>query len=263
MEIPEREVVDEEIGESILYDDDFSLDRSALMDVIANEEVANVHPQVNFTRHLGVVEQQCLQQAAFMKYLRGIVVPHFQEVQGSNDELEKEMKAYKTQYEAAKATKDKVEKSNTSLKAELKKVREDLALGTVEMEAMKKETHDLRVEKERAEKAGGLSVGMDKQVVAALIKKNLARHQAKWDEEKEKLVAIGNNLVKESFENSFAQLSLRNPALVRDEVSYEFEVVRGQIFKVDTAARKLIDVDSSQEVANWDDEGSYREGEEQ
>ncbi|KAJ1383368.1 hypothetical protein SESBI_43432 [Sesbania bispinosa] len=91
---------------------------------------------------------------------------------------------------------------------------------------------------------------MDKQAVATLIKKNLARHLAKWDEEKEKLVAMGNNLVKEFFENAMAQLSLRSPALVRDGVSHEFKVFCGLICWVDTLARKLISVDSGGEVAN-------------
>ncbi|KAJ1380098.1 hypothetical protein SESBI_46318 [Sesbania bispinosa] len=93
-----------------------------------------------------------------MMYLHGIVVPHFQELQSSNDELEKEvtdlkvlvklvgkeMKIYKTQYEIVKTAKDKAEKSNTLLKAELKKVWKDLALRTAKMEAAKKSTEDLR-----------------------------------------------------------------------------------------------------------------------
>ncbi|KAJ1384910.1 RND transporter [Sesbania bispinosa] len=204
---------EEDDGEPTLYDDDFDLDYSTLMGVIDNEEVANVHARVNFNWHLGVMEQQCLQQAAFMKYLRGTVVPHFQE----------------TQYETMKTAKDKADKSNTSLKAELK----------------------------RAEKAGGSSAGMDRQAVANLVNKNLSRHQARWEEEKAKLVAIGNNLVKESFENALAQLSLRNPALVRDRASHEFGVFRGQVCKVDTSARKLIGMESGDEVADWDEEGSY------
>ncbi|KAJ1422835.1 hypothetical protein SESBI_12776 [Sesbania bispinosa] len=101
-----------------------------------------------------------------------------------------------------------------------------------------------------------------KTAVAALVKKNLVRHEAKWDEEKAKLVAIGNSLVKDSFENSMAQLSIRNPGLVRDGVSHEFEVFRGHVCKVDTSARKLVDVDSGVELADWDEEGKYRDGEE-
>ncbi|KAJ1388913.1 DUF3084 domain-containing protein [Sesbania bispinosa] len=242
------------------------------MVVLANEEVANVHARVNFNQHLQVMVLQCPQRAAFMKYLRGTIVPHFQEVQSSNEELEKEvtnleasielvgneMKKYKAQYETLNTTKDKADKSNPSLKAELKRVREDMALRTAEVEAAMKSTEDLRVVKEQVEKAGRSSAGTDRQVVANLVKNNLARHQAKLDEEKTKLVAIGNNLVKESFENSLAQFSLRNPTLVRDGVSHKFEVFRGQICKVDALARKLIVMDSEEEVTDWDEEGSYR-----
>ncbi|KAJ1415612.1 hypothetical protein SESBI_18043 [Sesbania bispinosa] len=203
----------DEDGESVLYDEDFDIDHPALMSILGNEEVAKVHSSVNFTRHLQVVEQQSLQHAAFLKYIRG-------------------------------TAKEKAEKSLAVAKAGLKKAREDMALRTAKVEAAKKEVLDLRAEKEKLEKAGGSATGMNKQAVTALVKKNLARYQAKWDEEKAKLVAIGNNLVKDSFENAMAQLSLRNPGLVRDGVSHEFEVFRGQVCKVDTAARKLVSVDS-------------------
>ncbi|KAJ1375998.1 GRIP domain-containing protein [Sesbania bispinosa] len=83
---------------------------------------------------------------------------------GSNEDLEKEvtglkasvelvrkeMKVYKEQYESEKAGKDWAEKSNNLLKAELKKVRENLALRTTEIEAAKKLAEDLRAEKEQA-----------------------------------------------------------------------------------------------------------------
>ncbi|KAJ1413996.1 holo-ACP synthase [Sesbania bispinosa] len=82
-----------------------------------------------------------------------------------------------------------------------------------ETEAAKKSVEDLWAEKEHAEKAMGSSSGMDKQAVTTLIRKNLAWHQAKWNKEREKLIAIGNNLVKESFENALAELSLKNLAL--------------------------------------------------
>ncbi|KAJ1421154.1 cingulin-like protein 1 [Sesbania bispinosa] len=246
------------------------------MSILGNEEVAKVHGSVNFTRHLQVVEQQSLQHAAFLKYIRGSVVPHFQDVQSTNESLEeevsclkasvklvgKELKSYKTSNEQLRTAKEKVEKGLGVAKAELKKTREDLALRTTEVEAAKKEVLELRTEKEQLEKAGGSASGMNKQAVAALVKKNLARYQAKWDEEGAKLVAIGNNLVKDSFENAMAQLSLRNPGLVRDGVSHEFEVFRGQVCKVDTAARKLVNVDSGLELLDWDEEGKYRDGEE-
>ncbi|KAJ1392829.1 hypothetical protein SESBI_35482 [Sesbania bispinosa] len=131
-EIPDREAEEKEDGESILYDDDFNLDQPALMWVLANEEIANVHARVNFNQHLRVMEQQRLQQAAFMKYLCGTIVPHFQEVQSSNEELEKEV---------------------TGLKD-----------GRVE--AAKKAGEDLWVEKEQANKAGGALAGMDREEVA-------------------------------------------------------------------------------------------------
>ncbi|KAJ1402030.1 hypothetical protein SESBI_28401 [Sesbania bispinosa] len=259
-------------GPPILYDDDFNLDHPILMGVLANEEVANVHARINFNRHLRVVEQQCLQQAAFMKYLRGTVVPNFQEVRDSNEGLEKEvnrlkasvelvgkeLKSYKTQNETLKTAKEKAEKSNSGLKVELKKLREDLVVRTAKVEAAKKEADDLRVEMEQVQKARNSSVGMGKQAVAALIKKNLARHQAKWEEEKTNLVAIGNNLVKESFDNALDQVSLRNPNLNLDGVSHEYEVLRGRICRLDTEARKLFDVDSGEEVVEWDEEGEYR-----
>ncbi|KAJ1383794.1 putative rootletin-like [Sesbania bispinosa] len=194
----------------------------------ANEEVANVPSRVNFTRHLQEVEQQCLQQAAFMKYLRGIVMPHFHGVQSSNKDLEKE---------------------ETRLKASVKLVGK-------EMKAYKE-----FVGREGAcREVQRVVIDVDKLAVMTLIKKNLARHQAKWDEEGKKLIAIGNNLVKESFENALAQLSLKK-ALVRDRVSHEFEVFRDQICKVDTLAHKLINVDSGEEVVDWDREGKYRNGE--
>ncbi|KAJ1389262.1 leucine-rich repeat-containing protein [Sesbania bispinosa] len=174
----------------------------------------------------------------------------------------KELKSYKTSNEQLRLAKEKAEKSLGVLRTELKKAREDLALRTAEVEASKKEALDLRAEKEQLEKAGGSATGMNKQAVTALVKKNLARYQAKWDEEKDKLVAIGNNLVKDSFENAMAQLSLRNPGLVWDGVSHEFEVFRGQVCKVDTAARKLVNVDSGVELADWDEEGKYRAEEE-
>ncbi|KAJ1434259.1 Restin-like protein-like Protein [Sesbania bispinosa] len=138
----------------MLYDDDFDLDQPALMGVLGNEEVSKLHSWVNFNRHPRVVEQQSLQHTAFMK----------------------------------------AEKSNGLLRAELKKAREDLALRTDEVEAAKKEVEDLRVEKEWVEKAGGPSAGMDKQVVAALVRKNLAHYQAKWDEEKAQLVDSGEEV---------------------------------------------------------------------
>ncbi|KAJ1389258.1 hypothetical protein SESBI_38424 [Sesbania bispinosa] len=215
------------------------------MSILGNEEVAKMHCSVNFTRHLQVVEQQSLQHAAFLKYIRESVVPHFQDVQSSNEALEeeviglkasielvgKELTSYQTSNEQLRLAKEKAEKSLEVLRTELKKAREDLALRTAEVEASKKEALDLRAEKEQLEKAGGSATGMNKQVVTALVKKNLARYQAKWDEEKAKLVAIGNNLVKDSFENAMAQLSLRNPGLVRDGVSHEFEVFSGTILQ--------------------------------
>ncbi|KAJ1377677.1 Protein FLX-like [Sesbania bispinosa] len=222
---------EEEDGEPVLYDDDFDVDHPALMGLLANEEVAKVHDSVSFTRHLQVVEQQSLQHAAFLKYIRGTVVPHFQDVRSNNEALEgevnglkasvelvgKELKSYKTSNEQLKTAKESAEKSLTTVRNELKRAREDLALRTAEVEAAKKEILDLRAEKESLEKGGsGPGSGMSKQAVAALVKKNLVRHQAKWDEEKAKLVAIGNSLVKDSFENAMAQLSIRNPGLVRD-----------------------------------------------
>ncbi|KAJ1390849.1 putative flagellar attachment zone protein 1-like [Sesbania bispinosa] len=267
---------EEEDGESVLYDDDFDVDHPALMGLLANEEVAKVHNSVSFTRHLQIVEQQSLQHAAFLKYIRGTVVPHFQDVRSNNEALEgevsglkasvelvgKELKSYKTSNEQLKTAKETAEKSLTTARNELKKAREDLALRTTKVEAAKKEVLDLRAEKESLEKAGASGSGMSKQAVAALVKKNLVRHQAKWDEEKAKLVAIDNSLVKDSFENAMAQLSIRNPGLVWDGVSHEFEVFRGQVCKVDTSARKLVDVDSGVELADWDGEGKYRDGEE-
>ncbi|KAJ1408601.1 hypothetical protein SESBI_23380 [Sesbania bispinosa] len=221
-----------------LYDDDFDVDHPALMGLLANEEVAKVHNSVSFTRHLHIVEQQSLQHAAFLKYIRGTVVPHFQDVRSNNEALEgevnglkalvelvgKKLKSYKTSNEQLKTAKESAEKSLTTARNELKKAREDLALRTAEVEAAKKE--------------------------------------AKWDEEKAKLVAISNSLVKDSFENAMAQLSIRNPGLVRDGVSHEFEVFRGQVCKVDTSTRKLVDVDSGVELVDWDEEGKYRDGEE-
>ncbi|KAJ1429514.1 FK506-binding protein 15-like [Sesbania bispinosa] len=243
---------EEEDGEPVLYDDDFDVDHPALMGLLANEEVAKVHDSVSFTRHLQVVEQQSLQHAAFLKYIRGTVVPHFQDVRSNNEALEGELNT----------AKESAEKSLTTARNELKRAREDLALRTAEVEAAKKEILDLRAEKESLEKAGASGSGMSKQAVAALVKKNLVRHQAKWDEEKAKLVAIGNSLVKDSFENVMAQLSIRNPGLVRDGVSHDFEVFRGHVCKVDTSARKLVDVDSEVELADWDEEGKYRDEEE-
>ncbi|KAJ1394272.1 putative cingulin-like protein 1 isoform X1 [Sesbania bispinosa] len=276
---PDRETEgerEEEDGEPVLYDDDFDVDHPALLGLLANEEVAKVHNRVSFTRHLQIVEQQSLQHAAFLKYIRGTVVPHFQDVRSNNEALEgevsglkasvelvgKELKSYKTSNEQLKMAKEKAEKSLTVAKNELKKAPEDLALRTAEVEAAKKEALELRAEKESLEKAGASGAGMSKQVVAALVKKNLVRHQAKWDEEKAKLVAIDNNLVKDSFENAMAQLSIRNPDLVRDRVSHEFEVFKGQVCKVDITARKLVNVDSGVELADWDEEGKYRDGEE-
>ncbi|KAJ1433930.1 hypothetical protein SESBI_05774 [Sesbania bispinosa] len=131
-----------------------------------------------------------------------------------------------------------------------------------EVEAAKKEGQDHRAEKEQLEKDGDSSCWMSKQAVAALVKNNVAYFQAKWDEEKAKLVAIGNNLLKDSFENAMSQLFVRNPDLVQDGVSHEFDVFRGQVCKVDTASCKLINVDSGVEVADWDEDGKYRAGEE-
>ncbi|KAJ1387396.1 putative U-box domain-containing protein 13-like [Sesbania bispinosa] len=125
VQVEDETTGDEEDGEAIIYDTDFDLDQPILLDVLANKEVANVHSRVNFTRHLKVGEQQCLQQATFMKYLRGTIVPHLQGVQSSNEELEKqvtrlkafvelvgkEMKAFKEQYESEKVAKDWAEKS--------------------------------------------------------------------------------------------------------------------------------------------------------
>ncbi|KAJ1436572.1 hypothetical protein SESBI_04186 [Sesbania bispinosa] len=177
---------------------------------------------------------------------------HQPEVRDANEALEnkvnglkafvelvgKEMKSCKTQNENLKTAKDKAEKSNTGLKVELKKLREDLV----------------------SQKAGSSPAGMGKQAVATLIKKNLVRHQAKWEEEKAKLVALGANLVKESFENAMAQVSLRNPDLNLDGLSHEFEVLRGRICRVDTEARKLFDADTGEEVEDWDEEGEYHKG---
>ncbi|KAJ1441012.1 putative coiled-coil domain-containing protein [Sesbania bispinosa] len=115
------------------------------------------------------------------------------EVRSSNDDLErevnglkasvepvgKELKSYKTRNESLKTMKEKAKKNNFVLKAEVKRLREDLALRTAEVEAVRKEAEDLRAEKEQTMKVGGSSVEMDKQDVAALIKKNLARHQTK------------------------------------------------------------------------------------
>ncbi|KAJ1379346.1 hypothetical protein SESBI_46978 [Sesbania bispinosa] len=214
------------------------------------EPVANVHSRINFNRHLLVVEQQCLQQVAFMKYLWGTVVLHFSEMWDANEALEgevsglkasvelveKQLKSYKAQNKSMKTAKDKAKKSNIELRTELKKAREDLPVRTTEVEAAKKEE------------------------VATPIKKNLARHQAKWEEEKAKLVALGANLVKESFENAMAQVSLRNPGLSLDELSHEFEMLHGHICRVDTEARKLYDVRTEDEVADWGEEGEYRKG---
>ncbi|KAJ1407566.1 putative cytoskeleton-associated protein 4 [Sesbania bispinosa] len=238
-EEPGRDDDEEDHREPVLYDDDFDLDQPALMGVLANEEVAGVHARINFNRHLRVIEQQCLQQAAFMKYLWGTVVPHFSEIW---------------------TAKDKAEKSNTGLRTELKKAREDLAVRTAEAEAAKKEANDLCDEVERVQKAGNSSSGMGKQEVTTLIKKNLARHQSKWEEEKSKLVALGANLVKESFENAMAQIRLRNPDLNLDGMSHEFEMLHGHICRVDTEARKLYDVDTGDEVADWDEDGEYGKG---
>ncbi|KAJ1400266.1 hypothetical protein SESBI_29650 [Sesbania bispinosa] len=276
---PEREEVvrvdeEEDNGEPVLYDEDFDLDQPALMGVLANEEVVGVHSRINFDRHLRVVEQQCLQRDAFMKYLRGTVVPHFAEIRDTNENLEgevtgfkasielvgKELKSYKAQNESLKTVKVKAEKSNIGLRTELKKSREDLAVRTAEVEAEKKEADDLRAEIERVQKVRNPSSGMGKQEVTALIKKNLACHQAKWEEEKAKLVALGANLVKESFENAVAQIKLKNPGLNLDEMSLEFEVFRGHIFRVDIEARKLYDVDTGDEVADWDEDGEYIKG---
>ncbi|KAJ1422966.1 hypothetical protein SESBI_12735 [Sesbania bispinosa] len=229
---------EEEDGEPILYDDDFDVDHPALMGLLANEEVAKVHN--NDVRSNN-------------EALEG-------EVSGLKASVElvgKELKSYKTSNEQLKTAKESAEKSLTTAMNELKKAREDLALRTAEVEAAKKEVLDLWAEKESLEKAGASGSGMSKQAVAALVKKNLVRHQARWDEEKAKLIAIGNSLVKDSFENAMAQLSIQNPGLVRDGVSHEFEVFRGQVCKVDTSARKLVDVDSGVELADWDEEGKY------
>ncbi|KAJ1375727.1 hypothetical protein SESBI_50691 [Sesbania bispinosa] len=259
---------EDEDDEPVLYDDDFDIDHPTLLSVLGNEEVAKVHNSVNFTRHLRVIEQQSLQHAAFLKYIRGSMVPHFQDVRSTNETLEedvnglkasvelvgKELKSYKTSNEQLRTAKEKAEKGLGVAKNELKKAREDLALRTAEVEAAKKEVLELQAEKEQLERSGGSATGVSKQAVAALVKKNLARYQSKWDEERAKLVAIGNNLVKDSFENAMAQLSLRNPGLIRDGVSHEFEVFRGQVCKVDIAARKLVNVDSGLELADWDEE---------
>ncbi|KAJ1430911.1 hypothetical protein SESBI_07504 [Sesbania bispinosa] len=113
-----------------------------------------------------------------------------------------------------KGAKEKAEKSRSVLKTEVKKLRKDLAMRTAEAEAAKKEAEELRARKEQMQKTKNSSVGMDRQVVAALIKNNLARHQAKWEEEKARLLDIGNNMAKESFDNALAQLSLRNPDFI-------------------------------------------------
>ncbi|KAJ1410528.1 putative cingulin-like protein 1 isoform X1 [Sesbania bispinosa] len=256
---PDRETEGEregEDGEPVLYDDDFDVDHPALLGLLANEEVAKVHNRVSFTRHLQIVEQQSLQHAAFLKYIRGTVVPHFQDVRRNNEALEgevsglkasvelvgKELKSYKTSNEQLKTAKEKAEKSLIVAKSELKKAREDLALRTAEVEAAKKEVLELRAEKESLEKAGASGAG--------------------WDEEKAKLVAIDNNLVKDLFENVMAQISIWNPGLVRGGVSHEFEVFKGQVCRVDITARKLVNVDSGVELADWDEEGKYRDGEE-
>ncbi|KAJ1386439.1 kinesin [Sesbania bispinosa] len=238
---PDRVEDDEDHGEPVLYEDDFDLDQPTVMEVLANEEVTGVHSRINFNRHLRVVEQQCLQQAAFMKYLRGTVVPHFSEIRDNNEHLEgevselkasielvgKDLKSYKAQNETLKTAKDKTENSNTGLRTELKKAREDLAVRTAEVEAAKKEADNLRAE-------------------------------AKWEEEKAKLVAIGANLVRESFENAMAQIRLRNPELNLDGMSHEFEVLHGHICRVDSEARKLYDVDTGDEVVDCEEEGEYR-----
>ncbi|KAJ1434405.1 hypothetical protein SESBI_05549 [Sesbania bispinosa] len=246
----------------------------ALIGVLANEEVARVHSRINFNWHLRVVEQQCLQQAAFMKYLWGTVVSHFSEIWDANETLEgevsglkasielvgKELKSYKAQNETLKTVKDKAEKSNTGLRTELKKVREDLAVRTAEVEVVKKEANDLRAKIAKMQKTGSSSSGIGKHEVTTLIKKNLARHQAKWEEEKTKLVALEANLVKRSFENALAQVRLKNPGLNLDGMSHEFEVLHGHICRVDTEARKLYDVDTGDEVADWDEDGEFRKG---
>ncbi|KAJ1427203.1 putative golgin subfamily B member 1-like [Sesbania bispinosa] len=104
---------------------------------------AKVHNSVSFTRHLQVVEQQSFQHAAFLKYIRGTVVPHFQDVRSNNEALEgevnglkasvelvgKELKSYKTSNEQLKTAKESAEKSLTTARNELKRAREDLALG--------------------------------------------------------------------------------------------------------------------------------------
>ncbi|KAJ1435783.1 chorismate synthase [Sesbania bispinosa] len=65
---------------------------------------------------------------------------------------------------------------------ELRKARDNLALRTAEPESAKKEVEDLRAEKEQAGKSGSESVGMEKEAVTTFIRKNLAQHQAKWDD---------------------------------------------------------------------------------
>ncbi|KAJ1394093.1 putative myosin-2 heavy chain [Sesbania bispinosa] len=177
-----------------------------------------------------------------MKYLRGTVVPHFSEIRDANETLEgevsglrasvelvgKDLKSYKAQNESLKTAKDKAEKSNTGLRTELKKVREDVAVRTTEVEAAKKEAGDHSAEIERMSKAGNSSSGMGKKE--------------------------GANLVKESFENATTQVKLKNPGLSLNGMSHEFEVLHGHICQVDTEARKLYDVNTGDEVADWDED---------
>ncbi|KAJ1413347.1 putative leucine-rich repeats and immunoglobulin-like domain [Sesbania bispinosa] len=70
----------------------------------------------------------------------------------------------------------------------------------------------------------------------------------------------GDNLVKESFENAMAQIRLKIPGLNLDGMSHEFEVLHSHICRVDTEARKLYDVDTRDEVVDWDEDGEYRKG---
>ncbi|KAJ1386620.1 golgi matrix protein [Sesbania bispinosa] len=221
---------EDEDGEPVLYDEDSDIDHPALMSILGNEEVVKMHSSDVRNTNEALEEE-----------VNGL--------KASVELVGKELKSYKTSNKQLRTMKEKAEKSLAVAKAVLKKAREDMALRTAEVEAAKKEVLDLRAEKEQLEKAGGSATGMNKQVVTALVRKNLSRHRAKWDGERAKLVAIGNNLVKDSFENAMAQLSLRNPSLVRDGVSHEFEVFRGQVCKVDTVARKLVNVDSGVELA--------------
>ncbi|KAJ1437595.1 Fe-S cluster assembly ATPase SufC [Sesbania bispinosa] len=80
---------------------------------------------------------------------------------------------------------------------------------------------------------------MDKEAVNALVKNNLAKYQVKWDKERVKLLAFEINLVNESFDNAYSELSLRNTGLRLTGMAPDYQILR---------------------VGDWDAEGKYRDG---